>query len=103
MKKYSYGKQCEQLLESAELMEEDILQPKQFHVTRFVSSEYRVYETMMRDWFVLYELHEQDSIVNALIDGDLSSRARLNIKSQREIGSIDDGTSKVSYNLIPYN
>jgi len=63
MSKYSYGKQYEQLLETAELLEENILQPKHFHVTRFVSSECRVYETMMRDWKTFYELHEQESIV----------------------------------------
>ena len=100
MRKYSYGKQYEQLLETAELIEEDILQPKQFHVTRFVSSECRVYETMMRDWSTLYELHEQDSIVNALTSGDLSSRTRHSIKSQHEIDTGDNGTLKVSYNLI---
>ncbi|CAF1422202.1 unnamed protein product [Rotaria sordida] len=79
MRKYSYGKQYEQLLETAELIEEDILQPKQFHITRFVSSECRVYETMMRDWSTLYELHEQDSIVNAITGSDLSARTRHNI------------------------
>ena len=100
MRKYSYGKQYEQLLETAELIEEDILQPKQFHTTRFVSSECRVYETMMRDWSTLYELHEQDSIVNALADGDVSARTRHNINSQQETSADDNGTLKVSYNLI---
>jgi hypothetical protein len=98
MKKYSYGKQYEQLLETAELIEEDILQPKPFHVTRFVSSEYRVYETMMRDWLTFYELHEQDSIVNALTGGALSTRTRHNVNAQQKTD--DDNVSlKVSYNL----
>jgi hypothetical protein len=80
---YSYGKQYEQLLETAELIEEDILQPKQFHTTRFVRSEPRVYETMMRDWLTFYELHEQDSILNALTGGDLSTRTRHSINSEQ--------------------
>lgn len=100
MKKYSYGKQYEQLLETAELLEEDILQPKQFHVTRFVSSELRVYETMMRDWSTFYELNEQDSIVNALTGGDLSARTRHSTISQEEAAAGSNGTLKVSDNNI---
>jgi len=49
MRRYAYGKQYEELLETAELFQEDILQPKQFHAIRFVSSERRIYETIMRD------------------------------------------------------
>lgn len=100
MRKYSYGKQYEQLIETAELLEEDILQPKQFHVTRFVSSERRVYETMMRDWSTLYELHEQDSIVNALTGGDVSARTRHSINPQQETDTGDNSSLKVSCNLI---
>ncbi|CAF4382979.1 unnamed protein product [Rotaria sp. Silwood2] len=95
MRKYSYGKQYEQLLQAAELIEEDILQPKQFHITRFASSECRVYETMMRDWSTLYELHEQDSIVNALTGGDLSARTRHNINSQQETDAGNNGTLQI--------
>lgn len=58
MNRHSYGKQYEQLLETVELLGEDVLQPKQFHATHFVSSECRVYETLMRDWLTLYELNE---------------------------------------------
>ena len=96
MKKYSHGKQYEQLLETAESIEQDILQPKQFHTTRFVSSECRVYETMMRDWSTFYELHEQDSTVNALLGGDLSTRSRYNTNLQLETGVDDNGILKVS-------
>ncbi len=99
MKKYSYGKQYEQLLETAELLEENILQPKHFHVTRFVSSECRVYETMMRDWTTFYELHEQESIVNAFTGGDLSTRTRHSINAQQETGADNNGSLKVSFNL----
>lgn len=99
MRKYSYGKQYEQFLETAELLEEDVLQPKQFHATRFVSSECRVYETLIRDWLTFYELHEKESIVNALTSGDLSRRTRLNIKAQNEIGVDSVSSLKVSNNV----
>ncbi|CAF5068881.1 unnamed protein product, partial [Rotaria sp. Silwood1] len=62
---------------------------------KFLCSECRVYETMMRDWSTLYELHQQDSIVNALTVGDLSARTRHNINSQQETGADDNGTLQI--------
>ncbi|CAF5144346.1 unnamed protein product, partial [Rotaria sp. Silwood1] len=84
MKKYSYRKQYEHLLRAAELLEEQILQPKQFHVTRFVRSELRVYETVLRDWTTLYYLQEQDCVINSLAGGDVSARTRRNIHTEYE-------------------
>jgi hypothetical protein len=82
-------------LEAAELIEEQILQPKQFHVTRFVQSELCVYETLLRDWSTLYYLQEQDSVVNSLAGGDLSTRTRRNIDAQHEAGGGDNVSYKV--------
>ncbi|CAF3865241.1 unnamed protein product, partial [Adineta steineri] len=76
MRKYSYGKQYEILLETAQYLGEDILAPKQFHTTRFVSSERRVYETVLRDWRSLYEVQEEEDQLNALLYGDVSARTR---------------------------
>jgi hypothetical protein len=76
MKKYSYGKQYEILLETAQFLGEDVLAPKQIHTTRFVSSEKRVYETVLRDWKSLHELQEKEDQLNALSHGDVSARTR---------------------------
>ncbi|CAF1498228.1 unnamed protein product, partial [Didymodactylos carnosus] len=46
MKQYSYGKSYEQLIETADELDEDILDPKRFHETRFVSSK-----TSVRNYF----------------------------------------------------
>ena len=51
---------------------------------------------MMRDWSTFYELHEQDSTVNVLLGGDLSTRTRYNTNLQLEAGVIDNGILKVS-------
>ncbi|CAF1394728.1 unnamed protein product [Adineta ricciae] len=76
MRKYSYGKQYEILLETAQYLDEDILASKQFHTTRFVSSERRVYETILRDWRSLHEVQEEEDQLNALSHGDVSTRTR---------------------------
>jgi hypothetical protein len=76
MKKYSYGKQYEILLETAQYLGEDILAPKQFHTTRFVSSERRVYETILRDWRSMHEVQEEEDQLNAISHGDVSTRTR---------------------------
>ncbi|CAF3889508.1 unnamed protein product [Rotaria sp. Silwood1] len=94
MKKYSYRKQYEHLLRAAELLEEQILQPKQFHVTRFVRSELRVYETVLRDWTTLYYLQEQDCVINSLAGGDVSARTRRNIHTEYEAGNRDNFSYK---------
>ena len=86
MRKYSYGKQYEEFLETAESLEEAVLQPKQFHATRFASSECRVYETWIRDWLTFYELNEKESVADALTSSDLSARTRHNIRAQNEVG-----------------
>ncbi|CAF4853942.1 unnamed protein product, partial [Rotaria sp. Silwood2] len=94
MNKYSYGKQYEHLLEAAELVEEQILQPKQFQVTRFVQCELRVYETVLRDWTTLYYLQEQDCVINSLGGGDVSTRTRRNIHTECEAGDRDNFSFK---------
>ncbi|CAF4208097.1 unnamed protein product [Rotaria sp. Silwood2] len=94
MKKYSYGKQYEHLLGADELFEEQILQPKQFHVTRFVQSELRVYETVLRDWTTLYYLQEQDCVMNSLAGGDVSARTRRNIHAEYEARDRDNFSYK---------
>ncbi|CAF3767738.1 unnamed protein product [Rotaria sp. Silwood1] len=94
MKKYSYGKSYEHLLEAAELVEEQILQPKQFHITRFVQSELRVYETVLRDWSTLYYLQEQDSVINSLAGGNVSARTRRNIDTEYKAGDSDNVSYK---------
>ncbi|CAF1647743.1 unnamed protein product [Rotaria magnacalcarata] len=76
MRKYSYGKQYEILLETAQYLGEDVLAPKQFHTTRFVSSERRVYETILRHWKSLQKLQEEEDQLNALSYGDVSTRTR---------------------------
>ncbi|CAF3372710.1 unnamed protein product [Rotaria sp. Silwood2] len=96
MKKYSYGKQYEHLLGADELFEEQILQPKQFHVTRFVQSELRVYETVLRDWTTLYYLQEQDCVMNSLAGGDVSARTRRNIHAEYEARDRDNFSYKIS-------
>ncbi|CAF0973784.1 unnamed protein product [Didymodactylos carnosus] len=85
-----YGKSYEQLIETADELDEDILDLRRFHETRFVSSERRVYETIFRDWAVLYKLHEKSSVGNDLMHGNISARTRMH--SQEE----DDS----SYNRI---
>ncbi|CAF4054019.1 unnamed protein product, partial [Rotaria sordida] len=89
MKKYSYGKQYEFLIEAAEEIQEDILQPKQFHVTRFVSSQLRVYETILRNWKTLYILQENDDVNMALSHGDISTRTRQKLDAQQKPGDKD--------------
>ena len=44
---------------------------------------------MMRDWSTFYELHEQDSTVNALFGDHLSTGTRYNTNLQLEAG-VDD-------------
>ncbi|CAF5160815.1 unnamed protein product, partial [Rotaria sp. Silwood1] len=89
MKKYSYGKQYEFLIQAAEEIQEDILQPKQFHVTRFVSSQLRVYETILRNWKTLYVLQEKDDVNMALSHGDISTRTRQKLDAQQKPGDKD--------------
>ncbi|CAF1473248.1 unnamed protein product [Adineta ricciae] len=104
MRKYSYGKQYEILLETAQYLGEDILAPKQFHATRFVSSERRVYETVLRDWRSLHEVQEKEDQLNALSHGDVSTRTRrAHTVSHQGVG--DETTFKVSFKakiLIQY-
>jgi hypothetical protein len=95
MKKYSYGKQYEILLETAHYLGENILAPKQFHKTRFVSSERRVYETVLRDWRSLHEIQEEEDQLNALPHGDVSTRTRRAHAVSHQ-GDGDDVTFKVS-------
>ena len=101
--KYSYGKQYEHLLEAADLVEEQILEPKQFHVTRFVQSELRVYETVLRDWTTLYCLQEQDCVINSLAGGDISARTRRNIYTECEAGDTDNFSYRISCNQNFYS
>ncbi len=103
MKKYSYGKSYEHLLEAAELVEEQILQPKQFHITRFVQSELRVYETVLRDWSTLYYLQEQDNVINSLAGGNVSARTRRNIDTEYKAGDSNNISYKVSCNQNFYS
>ncbi|CAF3669590.1 unnamed protein product [Rotaria sp. Silwood1] len=89
MKKYSYGKRYEFLIQAAEEIQEDILQPKQFHVTRFVSSQLHVYETILRNWKTLYVLQEKDDVNMALGHGDISTRTRQKLDAQQKPGDKD--------------
>ncbi len=98
MKKYSYGKQYEFLIQTAEEVQEDILQPKQFHATRFVSSQLRVYETILRDWKTLYVLQEKDDVNMALSHGDVSTRTRQKLDAQQKPG--DKDVDSVAVNKI---
>ncbi|CAF4217241.1 unnamed protein product, partial [Rotaria sordida] len=79
----------------AEEVQEDILQPKQFHVTRFVSSQLRVYETVLRNWKTLYVLQEKDDVNMALSHGDISTRTRQKLDAQQKPGdkNVDSVTS----------
>lgn len=95
MKKYSHGKQYEILLETAQYLGEDILAPKQFHTTHFVSSERRVYETVLRDWRSLYEIQEEEDRLNALLHGDVSRRTR-SAQTASHGGLTDEMPLKVS-------
>jgi hypothetical protein len=97
MKKYSYGKQYELLLEASEVTEEDILQPKSFHATRFVSSQLRVYETMLRNWSTLYYLREEEDAIMAFNHGDVSARTRQKLSVQQQIDDKDIGSVKVHW------
>ena len=95
MKKYSYGKQYELLLEVAQLIEEEILQPKSFHATRFVSSQLRVYETALRDWSTFYHLQEEEDETVALNHGDISTRTSHKTSAQ-QMDDEDIGGVKVN-------
>ena len=96
MRKYSYGKQYEILLETAEYLGEDILAPKQFLTTRFVSSERRVYETILRDWRSMHEIQEKEDQLNALSHGNVSTSTRRAYAISHP-GADDEITFKVSY------
>ena len=84
MKKYSYGKQYEFFIQAAEEVQEDILQSKQFHVTRFVSSQLRVYETILKNWKTLYVLQEKNDVNMALSYGDICTRTRQKLDAQQK-------------------
>ena len=97
MRKYSHGKQYEILLETAQYLGEDILAPKQFHATRFVSSERRIYETVLRDWRSLHEIQEEEDQLNALSHGDVCTRTRrAHAHAVSHQGTDDEITLKVS-------
>jgi hypothetical protein len=96
MKKYSYGKQYELLLEASEVIEEEILQPKSFHAIRFVSSQLRVYETMLRDWSTFYYLQEEEDKTMTFNHGDVSARTRQKVSVQ-QTGDKDMDSIKVNY------
>jgi hypothetical protein len=97
MRKYSHGKQYEILLETAEELGEDILAPKQFHTTRFVSSERRVYYTILRDWKVLNRVQEEENSWSASSHGEVSNRTRFaqNISTQGGGDGVNLGVSFV--------
>ena len=95
MQKYSHGKQYEVLLKTAEHLAEDILAPKQFHTTRFVSSERRVYYTILRDWKSLNEIQEGENTLQAFSQGDVSNRTRHAEATSRQGGG-DELNLKVS-------
>jgi hypothetical protein len=96
MSKYSYGKQYELLLEAAKLTDDEILQPKSFHVTRFVSSQLRVYETMLRDWSTFYHLQEEEDTIMAFNHGDVSRRTRQKVSAQQKLGGEEVGSAQVN-------
>ncbi len=96
MKKYSYGKQYELLLKASELTEEEILQPKSFHVTRFVSSQLLVYETILRDWSTFYYLQEEEDKIMTFNHGDISTRTRQKVSVQQQTDDKDVGIVKVN-------
>ncbi|CAF1464419.1 unnamed protein product, partial [Didymodactylos carnosus] len=94
MKKYSYEKQYELLLEASDVTEEEILQPKSFHTTRFVSSQLRVYETMFRDWSTFYYLQEEEDKIMTFNHGNVSTRTRQKVSVQ-QTGDKDTGSIKL--------
>jgi len=69
--------------------------PKQFHIARFVRSELRVYETVLRYWPTLYYLQKQDTVIDSLAGEDSSAGTRCNIDIQHEAG----GRDSVSYTV----
>jgi hypothetical protein len=96
MTKYSHGKQYELLKQAAELIEEKIVQPKQFHATRFVSSELRVFEAVLRNWTSFYYLQEKDDITKELTGGNISTRTRQQFDVQQQSGDKDIDKVKVN-------
>ena len=77
MTKYSYGKQYEIVLETCAIAWWRYISFGAISHNRFcVSSERRVYETILRDWWSLHQLQEEDDQLNALSQGEVCTRTR---------------------------
>ena len=96
MTNYSYGKQYEILKQAANLTEDKLWHPKQFHTTRFISSELRVYEAILRNWTTYYYLQEQSDSIKGLMDGNISTRDRQQLDVQQQSSNKDVDKIKVT-------
>lgn len=54
LSKYNYGKTYEELLETAKGFAQRLRKPKKFCDTRFLQAEYKVYESYLKNWNIIY-------------------------------------------------